>query len=95
MRVLLAHAVTSNDRSTSTIHSIFATSSNSCDPSHYKRIIAFLTLIPFIPLLNLYQTVHSNLSPFSTSRCPSVMVSITEIVLYTKPTTEHQYLLRS
>ena len=46
-------------------------------------------------LLNLYQSTHSNLSPFSTSRCPSMMVSIIEIVLYTKPTAEHQYLLRS
>ena len=32
----------------------------------------------------------------TTSRCPSMMVSITEIdVLYTKLTAEHQYLLRS
>ena len=26
--------------------------------SRYKRIIPFLTKIPFIPVLNLYQTVH-------------------------------------
>ena len=51
--------------------------------------------MPFIPLFNLYQTAHSNLSPFSTSRCPSTTVSIIAIVLYTKPTDEHQYLLRS
>ena len=49
------------------------------------------TKIPFIPLLNLYQTVHWNLSAFSTSRFPSMMVSIIEMVLYTKPTAEHQY----
>ena len=93
MRVLLAHAVTSSDRSTSTIHT------ESLRPpqfhSHHKRIFPSLTQIPFIPLLNLYQTVHSNFSPFSTSRCPSFMVLIIEIDLYTKPTAEHQYLLRS
>ena len=90
MRVLLAHAVTSSDRSTSTIHT------ESLRPpqfhSQHKRIFPSLTQIPFIPLLNLYQTVHSNFSPFSTSRCPSFMVLIIEIDLYTKPTAEHQYL---
>ena len=90
----MAHAVTSSDRSQSTIHT------ESLRPpqirSRYKRIIPFLTKIPFIPLLNLYQTVHWNLSAFSTSRFPSMMVSIIEIVLYTKPTAEHQYrVLRS
>ena len=63
--------------------------------SHYKSIIPSLTWIPFIPLLNLHQTAHPNLPPPSTSRCLSMMVSIIEIVLYTKLTAEHQYLLRS
>ena len=93
MRLLLAPTVTSSDRSTSTIHT------ESLRPlqiyPYYKRIIPSLTWIPFIPLLNLYQSAHSNVSPFSTSRCPSIMASIIEIVLYSKPTTEHQYLLRS
>ena len=43
----------------------------------------------------MHQTAHPNLPPPSTSRCPSMMVSIIEIVLYTKLTAEHQYLLRS
>ena len=51
----MAHAVTSSDRSSSTINT------ESLRPpqirSRYKRIIPFLTKIPFIPLLNLYQTV--------------------------------------
>ena len=93
MRVLLAPAVTSNDRSTSTPYT------ESLQPpqihSHYKCIILSLTKIPFIPLLNLYQFTHSNLFPFSTSRFPSMMVLIIEIVLYSKPTAEHQYLLRA
>ena len=93
MRVLLAPAVTFNDRSTSTPYT------ESLQPpqihSHYKCIILSLTKIPFIALLNLYQSTHSNLSPFSTSRCPSMMASIIEIVLYTKPTAERQYLLRA
>ena len=88
----MAPAVTSNDRSTSTPYT------ESLQPpqihSHYKCIILSLTKIPFIALLNFYQPTHSNLSPFSTSRCLSMMVSIIEIVLYTKPTAEHQYLLR-
>ena len=75
--------------------SIFATSSNSCDHSHYKSIIPSLPWIPFIPLLNLHQTAHPNLPPPFTSRCPSMIVSIIEIVLSTKLTAEHQYLLRS
>ena len=89
MRALLAPTFTSSDRSTPTPYT------ESLQPpqihSHYKCIILSLTKIPFIPLLNLYQSAHSNLSPFSTSRCPSMMVSIIEIVLYTKPTAEHQY----
>ena len=89
----MAPAVTSSDRSTPTPYT------ESLQPpqihSHYKCIILSLTKIPFIPLLNLYQSAHSNLSPFSTSRCPSMMVSIIAIVLYTKPTAEHQYLLRA
>ena len=93
MRVLLAPTVTSSDRSTSTIHT------ESLRPlqiyPYYKRIIPSLTWIPFIPLLNLYQSAHSNVSPFSTSRCPSMMASIIGIVVYNKPTAEHQYLLRS
>ena len=93
MRALLAPTFTSSDRSTPTPYT------ESLQPpqihSHYKCIILSLTKIPFIPLLNLYQSAHSNLSPFSTSRCPSMMVSIIEIVLYTKPTAEHQYLLRA
>ena len=93
MRVLLAPAVTFNDRSTSTAYT------ESLQPpqihSHYKCIILSLTKIPFIALLNLYQSTHSNLSPFSTSRCPSMMASIIEIVLYTKLTAERQYLLRA
>ena len=90
---LLAPAVTFNDRSTSTPYT------ESLQPpqihSHYKCIILSLTKIPFIALLNLYQSTHSNLSPFSTSRCPSMMASIIEIVLYNKPTAERQYLLRA
>ena len=93
MRALLAPTFTSSERSTPTPYT------ESLQPpqihSHYKCIILSLTKIPFIPLLNLYQSAHSNLSPFSTSRCPSMMVSIIEIVLYTKPTAEHQYLLRA
>ena len=94
MKVLLAHAVTSSNRSTSTIQK------ESLRPpqihSHYKRIhysISYLSTLQ--STINLYlQTVHSNLSSFSTSRCPSMMVSIAEIVLYTKPAAQQQYLLR-
>ena len=59
MRLLLAPAVTFSDLSTSTIYT------ESLQPpqihSHCKRIIPSLTYIPFIPLLNLYQTAYSNL----------------------------------
>jgi len=93
MRALLTPAVTSSDRSTPTPYT------ESLQPPqihpHYKCFILSLTKIPFIPLLNLYQSTHSNLFPFCTSRCPSMMVSIIEIVLYSKPTAEHQHLLRS
>ena len=44
----------------------------------------------------IYQTILSfNLSLFSKSRCPSMMASIIEFVVYNKPTAEHQCLLRS
>ena len=44
----------------------------------------------------IYQTILSfNISLFSKSRCPSMMASIIGIVVYNKPTAEHQYLLRS
>ena len=54
-----------------------------------ERISPSLTQTRFVQLLNLYQTAHSNLSPFSTSRDPSMMISITEIILGTKPSDEH------
>ena len=38
--------------------------------------------------------MHANLSPFSTSRCSSMMVSL-KLFFNTKPTDKHQYLLRS
>ena len=93
----MAPGVTSRDRFTSCY--IHHTHTKSLRPpqihSQYKCVIPSFTYIPFIPLLNLYQTAHSNLPPFSQSRCPSMMVWIIEIVIYTKPTEEYQYLLRS
>ena len=58
-------------------------------PLLYKRISPSLTQTRFVQLLNLYQTAHSNLCPFSTSRDPSMMISIIEIILGTKPSDEH------
>ena len=94
MRVLLAPAVTSRDRSTSIIHT------KSLRPpqthSSYKVNVLFHLLPKYLsPHSNLYHTAQSNISPFSTSRCPSMIVSIIETGLYTKPTDEHQYLFRS
>ena len=89
MRVLLAPAVNSSDRSTSTIYT-----QNLCDLLKFTLFInAFFylsypnTLHPTTKFI-IYQTILSNLSLFSKSRCPSMMVSIIEIVVYTKPTAE-------
>ena len=94
MRVLLAPVVTSSVRSTSTSYT------ESLRPPrihcYYKRISSYYSisyLNTLHPTIKLKQTAHLNLSPFSTSRSPSMMVSITEIVLYyfilVKPTAEH------
>ena len=66
MRVLLAPAVTSRDRSTSAIHteSLRPPQTHSSYKVKYYSI-SYLNTFNFIPQFNLYQTAHSNLSPFS------------------------------
>ena len=43
----------------------------------------------------IFPKVEFQVCPFSTSRCPSMMVSIVETALSTKPTDKHQHLLHS
>ena len=64
MTVLLTPAVTSRDHSTSAIH----TESSQPPQTHSSYKVEYYSvsyLNTFHPLLNLYQTAHSNLSPFS------------------------------
>ena len=61
---------------------LFVTSSNSFSLYTYYSISYLNTFNRTIKFTSIY----SNLSPFSTSRCLSIMVSIMETVLYTKPT---------
>ena len=89
------HFHNTHDRSTSTMHT-----ETLCDLikfilniNVYFHSMSYInTLHPTIKFTSNY-SCRQNLSPFSTSRYPSMTVSL-KVIFNTKPTDKHQYLLR-